>query len=957
MPKDDAKQSAKQLAKKLVSLPKTADSFSNPSDGMKKFINKHPALRRDDANGNGDDVFNADKVKKDKTQSSRVDSQFGRDIQVGEEYVQERELTTAEAKKKEKFAKAMKPVSKWVDRYGKRGENVMYATATKMAKEEVDLDEASNSKVSVKNQKYSWGNMITVHRGSETSFPLHPEHQTAIKKLNDGEKTKFKDETGAHVIAHREGDKINLSHVSRSGVGETEKTTVNLAHFNEEVELDEAVVDHERYERSHGKKASGNGTWMFTNKPRGPLADYDDETKVHRYNGKFGDAKKSAIEWAKKHGHHTAYVMEETELDEVSLAPYPGEKWKDQAVMVHSKTGQRTVIDRKNIKNYSTKDGWKEVAPGMKVRKEETELDEGNKENKQKKNEYVASIIQKKLHPSVLPSLKYGRRELKKEETYYVIHKKSGTPGEVSSRAGENIAGVTIKDKYPDRKEASAHAKHIDKQSLFRNVHGSKLGHGVGKWVNGELQEEVDEVDEGNKYNKLLKNMHARKVGATRMRDHGSPELNRIAALKKGRELMKNSYEPEGEELDEARTKKSSTEVKPVNPKDLLVPLASVSTKPPRGHKQYNPRSDFPGVKVLKNSYEPEGEEVVAESLDTHEMAMAHKNKASKALETSDMKSFHHHMANHYESMGQWHESKGRHSAADREYAKAEEHHEKSLKPDNSRTVGATRMQNEDSHKDHFTFLRHIQKANIPIAARPSKEEALQLVHRHGDANRAGEVYVRRYQKIKNAARKVQKEEVEIKEQVLLELGEPMSPAPATSDNPMQSSSPTNTGDQSNKDADNDDNDDNDDDSGSDSVKQAKESLEAVAMSAAKLYEDIPDDADIPSWALEKLELAKNFLDSLEKEIGEGSGDDHNDEDEDGESQGEPAPKSKPTAFKGGQAAMAKESFDLSEGKAKKSPWEKLAKRLAIGGYDPKEVLSRPAPGNKSAAGKKDGVK
>lgn len=44
------------------------------------------------------------------------------------------------------------------------------------------------------------------------------------------------------------------------------------------------------------------------------------------------------------------------------------------------------------------------------------EVDEGNKENKQKKNEYVSSIIQKKLHPSVLHSLKYGRQELKKQE-------------------------------------------------------------------------------------------------------------------------------------------------------------------------------------------------------------------------------------------------------------------------------------------------------------------------------------------------------------------------------------------------------------------------------------------------------------------------------------------------------------------------------------------------------------
>ena len=39
-----------------------------------------------------------------------------------------------------------------------------------------------------------------------------------------------------------------------------------------------------------------------------------------------------------------------------------------------------------------------------------------NIENKEKKNAYVASIIQKKLHPSVLPSLKYGRAQLKKEK-------------------------------------------------------------------------------------------------------------------------------------------------------------------------------------------------------------------------------------------------------------------------------------------------------------------------------------------------------------------------------------------------------------------------------------------------------------------------------------------------------------------------------------------------------------
>jgi len=52
----------------------------------------------------------------------------------------------------------------------------------------------------------------------------------------------------------------------------------------------------------------------------------------------------------------------------------------------------------------------------VKKTNEETETvveGEVKKANKEKKNEYVASIIQKKLHPSVLPSKAYGRRKLK----------------------------------------------------------------------------------------------------------------------------------------------------------------------------------------------------------------------------------------------------------------------------------------------------------------------------------------------------------------------------------------------------------------------------------------------------------------------------------------------------------------------------------------------------------------
>jgi len=86
--------------------------------------------------------------------------------------------------------------------------------------------------VTVKKQNYSWGKMITVHKGADTSYPLHPEHQKAIRDLRPSgvnSKTSFKDETGRRVHATREGDKVHLvSHGATS-----DKTTVDYKHFDE----------------------------------------------------------------------------------------------------------------------------------------------------------------------------------------------------------------------------------------------------------------------------------------------------------------------------------------------------------------------------------------------------------------------------------------------------------------------------------------------------------------------------------------------------------------------------------------------------------------------------------------------------------------------------------------------------------------------------------------------------
>jgi hypothetical protein len=72
---------------------------------------------------------------------------------------------------------------------------------------------------------------------------------------------------------------------------------------------------------------------------------------------------------------------------------------------------------------------------------------------------------------------------------------------------------------------------------------------------------------------------------------------------------------------------------------------------------------------------------------ESYEAAQKHLDKASKALETSDMDAHHQHMSNHFEELGKWHDSKGRGRSAQKAYDKAEEHHEQSLKPHHAKSV------------------------------------------------------------------------------------------------------------------------------------------------------------------------------------------------------------------------------------------------------------------------------
>lgn len=192
--------------------------------------------------------------------------------------------------------------------------------------------------------------------------------------------------------------------------------------------LDEAVeVSHDRYMRSHGKKArdsgGGSGNWMFTHKSMGDV-DYKNDKEVHNARGKFADAKKSAQAWAKEHGHRTVYVMESVEqIDEISdekkkeyiravadkggilRKPRPGslkgfDRKKDDALVKAFKGG--SMQDYANLHKKSEKRAGIALNTLNSLKKEEVELDEAEKPNQYIEviNKFTGSKSHHEVHPT-----------------------------------------------------------------------------------------------------------------------------------------------------------------------------------------------------------------------------------------------------------------------------------------------------------------------------------------------------------------------------------------------------------------------------------------------------------------------------------------------------------------------------------------------------------------------------
>lgn len=69
---------------------------------------------------------------------------------------------------------------------------------------------APKPNATTKHEHYHWGRLTKVD-GKGISAILHPEHQEAVGKLQDGESTSFKDEQGINWKAKRDGEHVKLT--------------------------------------------------------------------------------------------------------------------------------------------------------------------------------------------------------------------------------------------------------------------------------------------------------------------------------------------------------------------------------------------------------------------------------------------------------------------------------------------------------------------------------------------------------------------------------------------------------------------------------------------------------------------------------------------------------------------------------------------------------------------------
>jgi hypothetical protein len=185
------------------------------------------------------------------------------------------------------------------------------------------------------NKKTGGGAGTIVHTTTGHKVPLHNVVSTDLSDWNSFKNKKVNEASDTHMTKDGRTAKkslwYNINQRKKKGLSPKKPGDEG---YPDTLNIDEAIeISHDRYMRSHGKKAkAGTGLWMFTHKRMGEV-DYNNDKDVFEKNGKFSDVTKDAKAWAKKNGYSTVYVMEEVELYEVSdkkLDTYRQKAFADQ---------------------------------------------------------------------------------------------------------------------------------------------------------------------------------------------------------------------------------------------------------------------------------------------------------------------------------------------------------------------------------------------------------------------------------------------------------------------------------------------------------------------------------------------------------------------------------------------------------------------------------------------------
>ena len=277
------------------------------------------------------------------------------------------------------FMEALKGKQHKIDK-NKNGEVDAHDFKLLRKEETEELEEAT-----VKTQKYEGGKVMTVHHGASHSYPLHPEHQEAIRNLKHGEKTSFKDETGAKVNVHRDVQDVHFTSNKTST-----KTTVPYSHFSEEVEIEEGngYDDNRHGFRKPPREDDEYHVPDPVRKPQAPVAPVPARKYIR------GTPENKALKASRKpiNGMPT---NEEVDLEEKVSISYkvptdnynfgakPGDKTRfNKSPNITRKMQLHRDVTAKAVKSIRAQGGNPANHPDIKINREEVEeIEERNKQN------------------------------------------------------------------------------------------------------------------------------------------------------------------------------------------------------------------------------------------------------------------------------------------------------------------------------------------------------------------------------------------------------------------------------------------------------------------------------------------------------------------------------------------------------------------------------------------------